>query len=106
MTMGGLRVPGIEDPEEFNQTIASMKVIRGHFHLSNPVLRELLPRALPVIPALLGHGQILGRIYTYIKRSFLFGYFLKMPRTGFVHILNVKEKRCLTTGITLLVVRF
>jgi hypothetical protein len=27
MTMGGLRVPGIEDPEEFNQTIASMKVI-------------------------------------------------------------------------------
>jgi hypothetical protein len=29
MTMGGLRVPGIEDPEEFNQTIASMKVTRG-----------------------------------------------------------------------------
>jgi len=27
MTMGGLRVPGIEDPEEFNQTIASMKVM-------------------------------------------------------------------------------
>ena len=40
MTMGGLRVPGIEDPEEFNQTIASMKVITNEqkVHLSPSVV--------------------------------------------------------------------
>jgi len=42
MTMGGLRVPGIEDPEEFNQTIASMKV-------TNPSLPEL-PRSTLLCP--------------------------------------------------------